>query len=111
MFGGGEPEWRHLGEYPGLGDFATLSALLPAEVNRSGMVAFSWCILCGLFRRHRHPLGERCFPYRLPELDARGDHAALVPQAGFGRRLGTDISAQDLLDVVSREPLGWPFYG
>jgi hypothetical protein len=54
---------------------------------------------------------ERRFPSRLAELDARGDHAALVPQAGFGRRFSTDISAQDLLDVVSCEPLGWPFYG
>jgi MFS family permease len=46
-------------------------------------------------------LGERCFPYRLPELDARGDHAALVPQAGFGRRLGTAMVYPSLIAAVS----------
>jgi hypothetical protein len=57
---------------------ATLAPPLPAEVIRSGMLALSQSILCGLFRRHRHPLGKRCFPLCLAQLGACGGHAALV---------------------------------
>ena len=60
------------------------------------MGAFSQGVLCGLFRRHRHPLGERRFPHRLTELGACGDHAALEVQAPYDREWSTDGLAQGL---------------
>src|SRR5215211_4475748 len=60
------------------------------------MVAFSQGVLCGLLRRHRHPLGERRFPRRLSELGTCGGHVALEVQAPFAREWSTDGLAQGL---------------
>src|SRR5215211_1607027 len=60
------------------------------------MVAFSQGVLCGLFRRNRHPLSERRFPRRLTELGACGGYVALEVQASFDREWCTDGLAQGL---------------
>src|SRR5215218_9766730 len=75
---------------------ATLSAPLPAEVVRSGMVAFSQGILYGLLQRHRLPLSERRFPRHFVEPGACRGHAAVVVWPICGGKWGTHSPAQGL---------------